>query len=592
MDMGACSYSSIDGLSRALLAHTGPCLCIERQAADDVMPAFLAQANKVADEGKPVLVVCADEAAQQRYLAQLPAFPALRPHDITTMHGLCLRIISDKRVGSAIGRSARVLDENEHDVLLEDMKVSGLQPRRLREMLKFFYKGISDCANEQEGWLLTGEEQQVFALLEANLEVRCALLACELPSKAYQGLLATGIELEAVVLLDDYGTLSKASQRLIDHISQGNLIVAGTKAPTQNADEDYPFHEGFASFIDIHPGACPLTIRSEWDKARRYSVVCDDPGAEFSFVAAEVAQRIAGGTKSSDILVAVPNSTWSRNITEALAAQGIAAVQERGSEKVKGNPRLEGRCADLKLAAFLKLYLDPTDVVALRSWLGLGDWLLRSDAFLELMAYAKERNTGIWEAIAELRAINTCERSTMLFSKLDRPLEELQELQAACLSISPSDAVALFERHTMPLHASMVAYLGDDPARADIWQLAKRAFQPKSSPGGLESGVTVASYRRCHGRHVHTLFITGLVNGFLPAPDAVDDRHSIDHRRNALARERWLFDDVEATACTEIVRSSFKQDRLENTERMDVQASRVFVKDTVRFARVTPSQFI
>ena len=35
-----------------------------------------------------------------------------------------------------MGRDARVLDENELAVLMEDVKVSGLKPGRLREMLK------------------------------------------------------------------------------------------------------------------------------------------------------------------------------------------------------------------------------------------------------------------------------------------------------------------------------------------------------------------------------------------------------------------------------------------------------------------------
>ena len=62
---------------------------------------------------------------------------------MVSVRELALSILGDARVGDAVGRDARVLDENELAVLMEDVKVSGLKPGRLREMLEFLYKSVA-----------------------------------------------------------------------------------------------------------------------------------------------------------------------------------------------------------------------------------------------------------------------------------------------------------------------------------------------------------------------------------------------------------------------------------------------------------------
>ena len=64
------------------------------------------------------------------------------------------------------------------------------------------------------------------------------------------------------------------------------------------------------------------------------------------------------------------------------------------------------------------------------------------------------------------------------------------------------EAVLLFERHGMPLAPRMVALLGDDPARADLENLARNAFAGAGASGGAGAdadAVSVVPYRSCHG---------------------------------------------------------------------------------------------
>lgn len=588
--MGACSIASVDDVSQYLSRQEdGACLCIEHRACDDVSSALLSKARKVAEAGKRVLIVCSDCVAAQRYRALVAGDSLVNASSVISMRELCLDIMGDYRVQKAVGRAARVIDDNELDVLMEDVKVSGLKPGRLREMLKFFYKSMSDCADEQDGWLITAEEQTVHAILMENLEVRSAALPCELASLAYRGLVDAGIELEPLVLVvDDYSSLSKASQRLVRHLATGGLVAAGSTVAAVNADEAYPCFEGFRELADACDGL--VVLESGRDVAARTSVALENPEAEFAYVAQAVADRLAEGLRPRDVLVAVPNASWGAQMASALEARGVAVELDLGVQKIKGDPRLEGRCANLKLAAFLRLYLDPDDFTSLRSWLGIGDWLLRSDAFLELMAYARERDWFVPQAIEQLRTQRDADRVSTIFGKFDAPLDELDELRSACCGIARDDAVALFAQHGMPLSPAFIKLLGDDPAHADVERLAREAFAAPAADAA-RNAVTVAAYRRCHGRRARVVFVTGLVNGFLPAPDAVDDKFTIDHRRVALERERALFLDVVARASEEAICTRFERDLLENTAKLRVQTSRVFVKRGERYAKVSASEF-
>lgn len=142
----------------------------------------------------------------------------------------------------------------------------------------------------------------------------------------------------------------------------------------------------------------------------------------------------------------------------------------------------------------------------------------------------------------------------------------------------------------MPLSERQAALLGDDPARADVGRLAREAFRLPMEDATRDA-VRVATYGRCHGHHVRVVFVTGFVNGFLPGNDAVDDKFTIDHRRVALERERALLLDVLAAADGQAVCTRFEHAALEATARMNVQITRVFVRDGERLASVAPSAF-
>jgi hypothetical protein len=605
--------SSRGELEQILLSKQGV-VCVERGLGVELAGSLLRTASALSAAGGRVLIVCADESVVERYRVRLEEFPGLSMKNVASVRSVCLRILESARVRGLDVRGARVLNENEFDVLLEDLKTCGVRPWRLREMLKFLLRGVSECADEQAEWLMTAEERGVFDLLRRHLAARRAALPCELPSLAYwcleQAVLLCGPH---VVIADDFGALSKAAQRLVARIACGRLIACGSEAGVSlSSEEPYPHAEGFVALreavraeaesedgVGEQDRAYPNVTRVVFDEGRvpaaESRVVYDDSATEIAEIAREVAECCGagavgrvGGLWPRDILVAAPSVTWGAQLVAALGERGVTAMLDEGRPKIKGNPRCIESCGDLRLAAFAQLFFEPDDVVALRSWLGYGDWLLRSDAFMDVMEYAQERGLGVMKALGELRGRAPEERPAT-FAKLLGPLEELDELRKACAELSCADAVALLAEHGMKLNEDGMCH-GDVSADTFLQECVSRYVPMTHSTDA--GAVVVAPYIRACSRRARVTFIAGLVNGFLPALDAVDDGFTIEHRRRALARQRTLFEAVRATAGEAVVYSRFECARLVEAETQKMQVTRVFLRNRERFARVAPSGFI
>lgn len=585
--MGAEVYLSAEEARKALCACADSRIAVVHAVAHDMTPALAAKAQQFAEHTTHTLVLCVNDMARERMVRACGGEGMHENITVATVAQLCARIFADERVAPYAPRGARVLDANEYDVLLEDMKASGLKTRRLREMLKFFLKSMSEYEHEREGWLVTSEEQMMYAMLQTNLEAREAALPCEVASLAYEALLKSGVERAPLaVVVEDFGALSKASQRLVRFVATQRLVASGALEGAAYAEEPYPHYEGmgelmrddFATVLQVAPEAGP-------------ACACDayaTPRDEFSGVADKVAHLVEGGMAPEDIMIATPHPIWARYCHEALAQRGIAAQRIGGTRKIKGDPRKPDACASLKLAAFLKLCENPRDMTALRSWLGLGDWLLRSDAFLELMAYASEQGISTYDAFAKLRAMPASECPLMLFDKFNAAFEELETLRAALETATAREAAKLLKDHGMALDARCVKLLGgpDEPAR--MHDLARGAFAAEP----CEGGVRIAPYEACCGAHARAVFVCGVVGGFLPRLDALDEGYTVDHRQAAFARDKKLFDAVCAAAREQLVCSHFSEDLLENADALRMRLARVISRNGQRFARVEASAFI
>ena len=132
--------------------------------------------------------------------------------------------------------------------------------------------------------------------------------------------------------------------------------------------------------------------------------------------------------------MAVPNAAWASACADW---KGAASPWSAGSDSGKIQRATRAPRAATPTSSWPRVpAVVPsirTDFTSLRfSWLGFGDWLLRSDAFLELMAYARDHETTVPEAVAQLRTQRRRSLLDDIPGSSDGPLDELDELLRAC----------------------------------------------------------------------------------------------------------------------------------------------------------------
>ena len=112
-----------------------------------------AAAEKVAAGAAPesllVFASTPDAAAQLEKRLAAAGVGAVR---VTTPRAFCLQVLSTPAAREATGRDPRLVSSFEQAFIMEDMKVSGLKIKRLREMLKFFYRGWTELSGEDPEW--------------------------------------------------------------------------------------------------------------------------------------------------------------------------------------------------------------------------------------------------------------------------------------------------------------------------------------------------------------------------------------------------------------------------------------------------------
>lgn len=571
--MSATYTISAQALQKQLEAHSAVSnTFVESPAFLDLRPALVAYAESL-HKSNPVFLVAADDVAEQAFVAAgahaIPAAdiptaftqPSNTPFVITAQN-LALAVIKAYGPTAQWLRDARVLDANEIDILIEDLKVSGLKPGRLKEMLKFFYKSIADGKAEEAYWLITTEEQQVYAILEENLEARRALLPCEVSTQALRLWNSLDNEVRAsvpnalpenlVIIADDFGSNGAQTQNLLVSLAQGGLVAIVTDSEGANAQETYPAHKHAKTLEESADVIFTLeTVEPQRETQTHHYT---NPNEEFDAIACQVQEALTSGAHS--VLIAAPNHIWAKQIKNSLSNLAIPAALDFEPAKVKGDPRDPKRCDALREAALTKLRRNPEDFTALRSWIGLGDWLVRSDAFLELLAYAREHELTVAAALKQLAAMPDEARETKFFGKFDPALAELQNL------------------------------LSDQTAEVFAAEIETSfAFD-------ADTQVVIAPYQRCHGRHADVTIIAGAIDGFLPKKDAIDDNETIDHKKLAISRDRALFDDIVATARKSVIATSFAEDRLENADALKMATSRIIMRNEKHYARVNRSRFV
>ena len=189
---------------------------------------------------------------------------------VSVPRAIALEALGDSKAQAACGRKPRLLLPFEENILLEDVKASGLRPKRLREMLRFFYRSWTELADDEPSWLVSEEEVQVHGLLKECLAFTGGILPNELSNLAVKWLRADETAREAtsydLVLVDDYQLLSRASQVLAGLLAREGLVVTGDMQATSEVFEEYPFVAGLIEFAQAD-GVQTMRLEACWNSA-------------------------------------------------------------------------------------------------------------------------------------------------------------------------------------------------------------------------------------------------------------------------------------------------------------------------------------
>lgn len=551
-----------------------------------------------------VLVLAASPVAAQELQRRLAALGVSVA--VTVPRARFLELLADEEARAVTGRGARLLLPFEYDIFLEDLKTSGLKPRRLREMLKFFYRGMADGESADEGWLITNEERELMALLNDTLAFQGAMLEAEVASLALRAL-HEGATLgerakTPLVFVDDYPLLSRATQEALTLIAGERLTVAGGEGGVE-AFEAYSNAEGLAELVDSFPTARRVTL-----EAPGFSAGCAEgeaamaaaPAEEMGAVARLVQEALDNGCAPADIVVAAEHPAWRRAVVRSLDALGVPATEVPGAGFLRCDVRRAEGATAARLATAVALVADPADGVAWRAWCGFGDYLANSNGMRSLCQRGRNRGLAAVLGAGELQpdlldgldAMGSIRRIEIAYQTGRGLLSRLEGLEGAALLRAALNEMGLPDESVPP--ALMAAMLPggaeDESAAAMIARLREMAAFPVF---GETDAVRVSSFKATCGLAPRLLVIAGAMNGFFPKADFFDATAlTVEQQQRRAEKAQREAAALKARASERVAMTATAQLPLEDAERLGVVVERIAFANGRRLAKTEPSLYL
>lgn len=620
-------------------AFEGPITLIEGAPGTGKTEALVRRAVALMDEGAPAasIALFAATPASAEVLRQRLADAVGDGEDLPlvgTVRSFALAVLASPEAQRRFGRRPVVLLDFEEAFLLEDLKLTQVAPRRLAEMLKFFYRSWADLEPMEGAWFYNEEEERVYDRLVKGLQGRRAYAVAEVARRAWEALSDDDALVARLgfdhVLVDDLPLLSRASQTVALLAARESFTAAGDPLVGGHALEDYPFTAGLDDLAQHYPQSQRVRLRESHKSeavGRALELVAADieqaqekrpqaqaveapapqdgdgvlallecPRAEdeCEAVAEQVAQLVAQGRAPEDMAVIAVTPRWTGGVLAALKRRGIpCATVVR--PKVAGDFRFPERCRAARAVTLLKLAADPTDPVALRSWCGFGDHLANSS----LMATLVE--AGDCPTLqAEAPALPP-QPGARLQQEAARVAEALERGRAAVAALDGLTGRALVERAWQAvggtaeegLPAALVLAVQDGGDKADATALVAALEQRCLFPALEGQGVLVGGLDDFLGLSLPVVVVAGLVNGLVPSRSYFDPaRVERDRRPELLARDQRRILGALAVAERELYLSTFAAASLTTAENLQLKIDRVRLRDGERLCDVSPSETV
>ena len=560
--------------------------------------------------------------------------------EVTCAREVALGLLASEEGRAFSGRAGRLVTPLELGFIMEDMKTSGLKQRRLREMLKFFYRNWTELAggaDDDDRWLIPGEEADTHALLKDVLRFTGGILEPEAAAMAVRFLLACPEVLASAqrthVLVDDYQMHSRASQHLANLLARDSITVAADPTAVVEVFDSYPYGEGIGEFTQANEGcerivlatshACPAAARAanhlrtsldagaapsdtETEGASFTALEAADPAAEMAAVADAVQVALEAGTNPSSIYILAFHPAWERRIARALEARGIAAALPIRGRVAAGDYRDLDRCAPARLLTALALVADPTDALTWRAWCGFGDYLANSPAFADMRAGGETQGKGLVAMLEEV-AVAAPEEGfpgTGIGRILDAYragcalVERSQGLEGNELIGALADALDLSaeeRERTVQLASALTAPEPGVNAPSDARAMIARARQRMNAPvfETTEGHVLIGDSAHLTGLTPATLVLCGFVNGFFPTRDFFDATVTTpDKQKLVRATDTRRLYAAAGKATQRLAASWFTSIGLVEAETLKLEIGRVKLRRGERIAVTAPSIYL
>lgn len=600
-------------------------------------------AEKIAAGAAPdsllVFASTPDAAAQLASRLEAAGMKGVR---VTTSRAFCLEVLSAPEAREATGRDPRLVSSFEQAFIMEDMKVSGLKIKRLREMLKFFYRGWTELSGEDPEWLVTSEEETVHGMLKASLGFTRSILEPELAALAWSYLSSHEDALSAVavdhVIVDDYQQLSRASQFVTNMVAKASVAVAADPLACIEVYDSYPYGDGVAELEEagaqvIQLEECHLcgaslhaakVLAAELgdadvalgnpnglDAALSFAEIpCDTSRDEFQSIADRIHQLIDSCVAPEDVFLLVFNKQWARQLKRYLAEQGFAIDGAFDGRIAAGDYRDYARCAPARVITALQLAADPANCLAWRCWIGFGDYLGNSAAVSEIQSWAKDKGYSLLEALQALDAMGS-DAASLVSGGAGRVVAAYRAGLQVIAQVEGLSGIELVRRLVVAVDATAPASVQETIIPEKVEEMVMAFCSP--IPGAATAKVIAATVtdrltdshlEGCGGVRMGTgahlvgsspkaLLVCGFDNGFIPCRDYFDttvvtlDKQEKMHQ----ADTRFLYT-VLGKASEQMQVSYFTSIDLVGAERLKLKVDRIRLKNGTRMARLTPSEFL
>ncbi|MFR1322120.1 MAG: UvrD-helicase domain-containing protein [Adlercreutzia equolifaciens] len=588
-----------------------------------------------------LLVLAATPDAARMLAARLEAACGAAV-EATCVREVALGLLATEGGRAFSDRAGRLVTPVEMGFIMEDMKTCGLKNRRLKEMLKFFYRSWTELVEDADGnadWLLAGEEADVHGLLKGILDFTGGILEPELSALAVRYLLADGEALagaqRAHVLVDDYQMLSRASQHVANLLARDSIAVAADPAAVVEVFDSYPYGEGVGEFTqanadcerivlteshacgaaahaasrlreDAAPGAPEITGVGDAPATDSFTArESADPAAEVAAVAEAVEAALGAGCAPEDVYVLTFHPAWMRQVLRALAARDIAAAAPVEGRLSVGDYRDLDRCAPARLLAALDLAADPANALAWRSWCGFGDYLANSAAFADMRAGAAAEGAGLVALLEEASAAAPAEgfpntgigRIVDAYRAGRELVASVQGLEGDGLLDALAAGLGLEGDGAARARALVGALTAPAPARG---RHRCRDPEPPGAAGPGRRGLRRHRGPGARGRPEHlvgrspaVLVLAGFVNGFFPSRDYFDATvMTPDKQKLARATDIRRLYAAAGKPTERLVASWFTSIDLVGAEQLKLEIGRVRLRRGERIATTSPSIYL